>query len=118
MSKKIFCLALCAMLLALCFPAQAQQARKVPRIGFLSTVSLFSVAARIEAFRQGLHELGYVEGKNIIVEWRDAEGKLDRLSERAAELVRLKVDVIVSAAPPPTRAAKEATITNSHCDGV
>ena len=67
--------------------------------------------ARIEAFRQGLRELGYVEGKNIVIEWRYAEGKLDRLPALAAELVRLKVDVIVTAGPTATRAAKEATIT-------
>ena len=91
--------------------AQAQQQVKVPRIGFLSATSPSAIAARVEAFRRGLRELGYVEGKNIVIEWRYAEGKLDRLSELAAELVRLKVDVIVSAGPPPTRAAKEATVT-------
>ena len=66
---------------------------------------------RIEAFRQGLRELGYVEGKNIVIEYRYAEGKLDRLPALAAELVRLKVDVIVTRGPAPTRAAKEATVT-------
>ena len=91
--------------------AQAQQPAKVTRIGFLSATSPSAIAARVEAFRRGLRELGYVEGKNIVIEWRYAEGKLDRLSELAAELVRLKVDVIVSAGPPPTRAAKEATAT-------
>ena len=70
-----------------------------------------AIAARVEAFRRGLRELGYVEGKNIVIEWRYAEGKLDRLTELAAELVRLKVDVIVSAGPPPTRSAKKATLT-------
>jgi putative tryptophan/tyrosine transport system substrate-binding protein len=99
------------VLLVLGVIAHAQQPTKVPRIGFLSTNSLSSVAARTESFRQGLRELGYVEGKNITIEWRDAEGKLDRLSERAVELVRLKVDVIVTAAPAPTRATKEATVT-------
>jgi putative ABC transport system substrate-binding protein len=79
--------------------AEAQQPTKIPRIGYLSTVSRSVNAARIEALRQGLHELGYVEGK------------LDRLPLLAAELVRLKVDVIVTAAPPPTRAAKGATAT-------
>ena len=98
------------MLLALCAPADAQQA-KVPRIGYLSTVPFSVNAARIEAFRQGLHELGYVEGKNLVIEWRSAEGKIDRLPWLAAELVRLNVDVIVTAAPPPTRAAKKATAT-------
>ena len=70
-----------------------------------------AIAARIEAFRQGLRELGYVEGKNIVIEWRFAEGKLDRLPALAAELVRLKVDVIVTGGSTATRAAKEATIT-------
>jgi putative ABC transport system substrate-binding protein len=91
--------------------AQAQQPAKVPRIGYLSGPGLSVLAARIEAFRQGLRELGYVEGKNIVIEWRSAEGKFDRLPELAAELVRLKVDVIVSPGPTDTRAAKEATST-------
>src|SRR5437867_1076745 len=91
--------------------AEAQQPTKVPRIGFLSAASPSTVSARVEAFRQGLRELGYVEGKNIFIEWRFAEGKSDRLSALAAELVRLKVDVIVSGAPTSTRSAKQATVT-------
>ena len=91
--------------------AQAQQPTKVPRIGFLSAISPSTVAARIEAFRQGLRELGYVEGKNIVIEYRYAEGKPDRLSALAAELVRLKVDVIVTGGPAVNRPAKEATVT-------
>ena len=75
----------------------------------------FRYRGRIEAFRHGLRELGYVEGKNIVVEWRSADGKPDRLPALAAELVRLKVDVIVTAGPPATRAAKEATVYDSHC---
>ena len=98
-------------LLATPFAVEAQQAKKIPRIGFLSAASPAVLSARTEAFRQGLRELGYVEGKNIVIEWRYAEGKLDRLRELAAELVRLKVDVIVTAAPSSTRAAKEATST-------
>ncbi len=90
--------------------AQAQQPTKVPRIGFLYAVSPPSVSDRVEAFRQGLRDLGYVEGKNIVLEYRYAEGKLDRLSELAAELVRLKVDVIVTGGTS-TRPAKEATST-------
>jgi ABC-type uncharacterized transport system substrate-binding protein len=84
---------------------------KMPRIGYLSTNSPSAVSTRTEAFRQGLHELGYVEGKNIVIEWRYAEGKLNRGYALAAELVHLKVDIIVSASPPATRAAKEATST-------
>jgi putative ABC transport system substrate-binding protein len=91
--------------------AQAQQPTKVPRIGYLTPVSLSANSARVDAFRQGLRELGYVEGKNIVIEWRSAEGKLDRLPALAAELVRLKVDVIVSSGPGATRPAKEATST-------
>ena len=89
--------------------AQAQQPTKVPRIGYLAVNSLSDNAARIDAFRQGLRELGYVEGKNIIIEWRSAEGKPDRLPALAAELVSLEVDVLVSYGPTPTRAAKKAT---------
>jgi putative tryptophan/tyrosine transport system substrate-binding protein len=91
--------------------ADAQQSAKVPRIGYLTVASLSSNVARIEAFRQGLRELGYVEGKNIVIEWRSTEGKFERQSELAAELVHLKVDVIVSSGPTMTRAAKEATAT-------
>jgi len=91
--------------------ARAQQPKKVPRIGFLTASSLSVISARLESFRQGLRELGYVEGKNIVVEDRYAEEKIDRLPALAAELVRLKVDVIVSAGPQSTRAAKHATVT-------
>jgi putative ABC transport system substrate-binding protein len=91
--------------------AEAQQPTKIPRIGFLAAVSLTSIAARTEAFRQGLRELGHVEGKNIVIESRGVVGKLDRLSELAAELVHHKVDVIVTTGPTSTRAAKEATST-------
>jgi ABC-type uncharacterized transport system substrate-binding protein len=91
--------------------SEAQQPTKVPRIGYLAGPSLSSLAPRIEAFQQGLRELGYVEGKNIVIEWRSAEGKLDRLPDLAGELVRLKVDVIVTTGPGNTRSAKEATST-------
>jgi putative ABC transport system substrate-binding protein len=99
------------MLLALCFPTQAQQPTKIPRIGFLGAPPLSAMAARTEAFRQGLRELGYMEGKNIVIEWRSAEGKSERVPALAAELVRLKVDVIITAGPASTRPAKEATAT-------
>jgi ABC-type uncharacterized transport system substrate-binding protein len=97
------------MLFALCSFAAAQQPKKVPRIGILWNAEI--APSRVEAFRQGLRELGYVEGKNIFIEVRSAEGKLDRLPSLAAELVRLKVDVIVATGPRPTRAAKAATST-------
>jgi putative tryptophan/tyrosine transport system substrate-binding protein len=109
--KHIFGCAVSAMLMALCFPVAAQQPTKIPSIGYLSTVSLSVNAARIEAFRQGLRDLKYVEGKNVVIEWRSAEEKLNHLSSLAAELVRLRVDVIVTAAPPPTRAAMATTAT-------
>ena len=113
MKNKIITLALCAMLFALCSSADAQQPKKVPPIGYLALGAFTSTTAttRREAFRHGLRELGYVEGKNIVVEWRSADGKLDRLPTLAAELVRLKVEVIVAAASSVTRAAKEATTT-------
>ena len=88
---------------------EAQQPGRVPRIGFLSASSRSVYSRRIEAFSQGLRELGYVEGKNIVIEWRYAEGALDRLPELATELVRLKVDIIVAAGS--AAAAKDATKT-------
>ena len=111
MTKKIICLALSAMLLAPSFPVEAQQPTKVPRIGYLSANSPSTSPARIKAFLQGLRDLGYVEGKSIVIEWRFGEGKADRLPALAAELVRLKVDAIVTTASQETRAAKEATKT-------
>src|SRR4249919_995845 len=111
MKKKLTFLTLCAMLFALCSSAVAQQSTKVPRIGFLSAASTSAIAARIEGFRHGLREIWYIEGKNIVVEWPSADGKPDRLPALAAELVRLKVDIIVTAGPSATRAAKEATST-------
>ena len=111
MKKKITLITLCTMLFTLCSSVDAQQPKKVPRIGILHGASASSVAARTEAFRQGLRELGYVEGKNIVIEWRYAEGKADRLPGLAAELVGLKVDIIVTTGPIVTRAAKEATST-------
>jgi putative ABC transport system substrate-binding protein len=97
MSKKISYVALSAMLLALCVSAQAQQAKKVPRIGYLALVDAAGESPRAEAIRQALRERGYIEGQNIAIEYRYAEGKRDRYPELAAELVRLKVDIIVAA---------------------
>jgi len=111
MSKKIIVWLPTTLLLATAFFAEAQQTGKVPRIGFHSDSPLTSIAARVEGFRQGLRELGYVEGKNIIIEWRSSEGKAERRNEIAAELVRLKVDVIVSGGASATRPLKEATST-------
>jgi putative ABC transport system substrate-binding protein len=109
--RKLGSFALCAMLFAFDFPAEAQQPKKVPRVGFLTGSSPSVISARREAFRQGLRELGYVEGKNIFIEWLSAEGKLDRVPDLVTELVRLKVDVIVTGGATITRAAKEATNT-------
>jgi putative ABC transport system substrate-binding protein len=91
--------------------AEAQQPAKVPRIGFLTTPSPTAAAYYLEAFREGLRELGYVEGKTIAIEYRFAEGRPERLPALAAELVRLKVDVIVTGGPPAPEDAKQATST-------
>ena len=90
---------------------EGQQAGKVPRIGFLGATSAFTERSRIEAFRRGLHELGYVEGENIVIEWRWAEGKFDRLPVLAAELVRLNVEIIVTGGSTSSGAAKKVTTT-------
>jgi len=111
MNRRIFCLALCALLFAHSFPAAAQQPKKVPRIGYLVGGDAASDSARSEAIRLALGELGYIEGQNIAIEYRYGEGKRDRLPELAAELVRLKVDVIVTPTAGPIQAAKNATKT-------
>jgi putative ABC transport system substrate-binding protein len=98
-------------MLALPLVAHAEQPRKIPRIGFLSAASVSGDPYRLDAFRQSLRELGYVEGQNVAIESRWAEGKYDRLPALAAELVRLKVDVIVTYGPPAIQAAKQATGT-------
>jgi putative ABC transport system substrate-binding protein len=108
---KKFLIWLLAAFLLTTVSLEAQQPMKILRIGYLSPTFSSTNSARIEAFRQGLRELGYVEGKNIVIEYRHADGKLDRLAALATELVRLKVDVIVTSSPTPTRAAKEATVT-------
>jgi ABC-type uncharacterized transport system substrate-binding protein len=91
--------------------AHAQPAVKVPRIGFLGATSPSDNTARVEAFRHGLRELGYVEGKNLIIEYRWAAGKTERLPDLAAELMRLKVEILVTAGPTVTRVVKQATST-------
>ena len=108
MKKKITVLTFSALLFAPGLPVNAQQPAKIPLIGYLTQASLSAVAPRTEAFRLGLKELGYVEGKNIVIEYRSPEGKFDRLPSLAAELVRLKVDVIVTAGAGATRPAKAA----------
>jgi putative ABC transport system substrate-binding protein len=110
MRKNVICLALCAMLFALCLPAEAQRrAKKMPRVGYLHFRA--GPDAADEAFRQALRDLGWIEGQNIVIEYRWAAGKRDRYPILAEELVRLKVDLIVTASPAPTQAAKNATKT-------
>ena len=112
MNRKVTVLTLCAMLFALCSSATAQQPKKVTRIGHLSSGDSASESARSEAMRLALRERGYIEGQNIAIEYRYAEGKSDRFSELAVELVRLKVDIIVVAGGTRlVRAAMNATKT-------
>ena len=114
-ARRILRVALAAAIVLAGTGAQAQQPTKIPRIGYLGGAT-GSGQARIEALRQGLRDLGYVEGKNIVIEWRYAEGKPDRERALAADLVRLKVEVIVTVGSAATRAAKEATTYDSNCD--
>ncbi|HUK40937.1 MAG TPA: ABC transporter substrate-binding protein, partial [Candidatus Acidoferrales bacterium] len=111
MSGKVFFWLLATVFLITARSTEAQQAKRVPRIGVLVAVSPAVVAARIDALRQGLRELGYIDGQNILIEPRYGEGKLDRLPALARQLVGLKVDIIVSAGGQATRAAREATST-------
>ena len=99
------------LLLAVAIKAEAQQLPKVPRIGILEPATSASISARIEAFRQGLRELGYVEGKNITIEYRYADGKSERIPDLAAELVNLKVDLIVTSQTPTVLAIKKVSST-------
>jgi len=108
MNRNIFSVALCVLLLALSVPAEAQQTKKISHIGFLATNNLKN---NLGALRQGLRELGYVEGKNFTIEYRSADGKFDQLPALAAELVRLKVDVIVTQGTPAAVAAQNAIKT-------
>jgi putative ABC transport system substrate-binding protein len=110
--KKIFCFALWALILALGLSAEAQQPVKIPRIGWVSgSGDPDTPRPQVEAFRQGLRDLGYVEGKNILVEYRYAEGKTERIPSLVTELVQLKVDVLVSPTGSAILAAKQATKT-------
>ena len=111
MKKKLTVLTLCAMLLAFCSSADAQQTGKIFRIGILDTSTASGMAGLLEAFRQEMNKLGWIEGKNITIEYRFAEGKPQRAPELAADLVRLKVDLIVVTGTPQALAAKKATST-------
>ena len=112
MRRKFFGLALSTLFLALCFPAQAQQPKKIPRIGYLALNDAASDSNRSEAIRLVLRKLGYIEGQNIVTEYRYAEGKFDRVPELVAELIRMKIDIIMVAGGGRTiRVVKNATQT-------
>ena len=111
MRRNVYGFTLCAMLFVLCFSAEAQQTKKVPRIGYLTPAEPARESTRAEAIRLALRELGYIEGQNITFEYRYAEGKWDRLPELAAELARLNVEIIVTGGSIPVRAATNATKT-------
>ena len=107
--KIVLCTALCSLLFAFCSPVEAQQAKKIPKVGVLRQSSAHVLWTQLEAFRQGLRERGYAEGQNINIEYRYAEGEIARLPELADELVRMKVDIIVVSSTPAVLAAKNAT---------
>jgi putative tryptophan/tyrosine transport system substrate-binding protein len=111
MNKKILVSIFAIVILAFVHPADAQQPKKVPRIAFLLGAPASSYSARIDVFKQALKKLGYVEGKNIAIEYRYAEGEADRLPALAAELVGLKVDVILATATPSVLAVKKVSAT-------
>jgi putative ABC transport system substrate-binding protein len=111
MERKIIDLALCAMLFALCFSVEAQQPKKIAKIGVLFPSTPAAAAHLVEAFRQGLRELGYVEGKNCVLELRHGEARAERISELARELVSLKADVIVTGTDVAIAAVKRETQT-------
>jgi putative tryptophan/tyrosine transport system substrate-binding protein len=110
MRRNFYGIALCAMLCALSFPVEAQQPKKVPRIGFVSAGNLGGPGSRVEVFRKALHEIGYTDGKNILVEIRYI-GMDDQIPRLVTELVEQKVDVLVVRPQPSIRAAKQATKT-------
>ena len=110
MDRRTFLAGTCGVLLATPLAAEAQQAAKIARIGYLAADRAANPHQH-EAFRQGLRELGYVEGRNVVIEYRDAEGKLEQFPTLAAELVALKVDVIVASGTLAALAAKQATRT-------
>jgi putative tryptophan/tyrosine transport system substrate-binding protein len=111
MMASLACYTLCALICVSSYPVEAQQTKNIPRIGFLSAGAAQDDRDRLAVFREGLRELGYVEAKNILIEYRFADGKLDRLLELAAGLARLNVNIIVTAGNEAVQAAKEATQT-------
>jgi putative ABC transport system substrate-binding protein len=111
MKRNIFTLTLATLLFAPCFTAEAQQTKKIPRIGYLGSGSASTHKVLLDSVRQGLRELGYIEGQNIAIEYRYAEGKQERLADLTTELVRLRLDVIVTVGTQATRAVKQATST-------
>ena len=111
MSRKTLAGGLCAMLLAISVPIQAQQPKRIPRVGYLAAVSASADAPRLEAFRQGLRDFGYIEGKNIFIDYRHQSGSFERLPDLAAELIALKIDVLVAVTTNAALAAKKATAT-------
>jgi putative ABC transport system substrate-binding protein len=111
MSRRLTWFLVCVWLVTLCLPTGAQQPAKVPRIGYLAGVSASADAPRMKAFQQGLRELGYVEGQNVIIDYRHENRELERLSDFAAELVRLRVDILVAVTTNAALAAKKSTAT-------
>ena len=120
MDKKTIVVLLVGLILACVRFAEAQQLSKIARIGYLAAACPDTQSARTEAFRQGLRDLGYIEGRSITIEYRCAEGKPDRLPDLAAELIQLKLDLIVTAGNEATQAAKNATgtIPSSQLDPI
>jgi putative tryptophan/tyrosine transport system substrate-binding protein len=115
MNKKLFWI-VTLLLLAIGTFAEAQQAGKIPRIGFLDSSTASGMAVLVETFRQELSKLGWIEGKNITIEYRFADQKFERIPELAADLVRLKVDLIVVTEGQAALAARKATTTHPHGD--
>jgi putative tryptophan/tyrosine transport system substrate-binding protein len=111
MTSRLACYTLCALLCVSSYPAEAQESKNIPRLGFLSAGAGQDDRDRLAVFREGLRELGYVEAKNILIEYRFADGKLDRLPELAAGLARLNVNIIVTAGNEAVQSAKNATQT-------
>jgi ABC-type uncharacterized transport system substrate-binding protein len=111
MERRRFIETIASSLLAAPIAADAQQPPNVARIGFLGPTSAFGMASRLEGLRAGLRDLWYAEGKNIVIEFRWAEGNHDRLPDLAAELIRLKVGVLATSGTPATLVVKHATTT-------